>query len=644
MNIRKILSVLLIVGLIAGFGLILSPKTISANGPPPEVWVDDDYNSSTPEWGVTHFAKIQDGINAVAAGGIVHVAGGTYNENVTINKTISLIGSGSTSGSTTTTTLQGTGSGNGILINASNIFIDGFEIKNYSIGIRSYGRPSNFGNLTIKNCNIHHNTQNGILLLYDTFNTIDIENILIQDNSQNGMGLTNNINITNLIIKDSRLTSNGQHGLYFAQSNISNIDIQDSYFEGSTTNGFSGITFGTTKSIIGTFKMTGGSLSYNKGCGLSIVQKPHIFTSIELDGVLINNNNESGIMLGGGLSTNDLTIKNCTFLNNAWEHLDLSGGWFGSFSATLININNNFFKTGPWCAIYAGSSGNFTTVKINYNYFIGSNFGIFNLTSKVFDARYNWWGDESGPSGVGPGTGDEVTANVDYSPWLVPNISVTKSDSPDPVAQGMPLTYTINWSMGSTWATWDGTTISNTAVNIPSGLTFGNVSLKDTLPSEVTYVSCTGGGTHSSGVITWNLGTYTPGKTGSITLKVNVNLNTPDGTITNNVEIIYDLLKRLDTETTLVQKGAQSVYSFYDSRSNTYFMIDLSAPRWRVVIPSKGYDTGWMSFNRYTKTNNHFWGEYADTRYHLIIDFYSSGRYHIIFDDRVTGISIKIAN
>jgi len=87
--------------------------------------------------------------------------------------------------------------------------------------------------------------------------------------------------------------------------------------------------------------------------------------------------------------------------------------------------------------------------------------------------------------------------------------------------------------------------------------------------------------------------------------------------------------------------------SFFDTKSGAGIYIDLTsplAPRWRVTIPSKGYDTGWMSFNRYTKTNNHFWGEYADTRYHLIIDFYSSGRYHIIFDDRVTGISIKIAN
>ncbi|MGC8943500.1 MAG: right-handed parallel beta-helix repeat-containing protein, partial [Caldisericia bacterium] len=45
-----------------------------------EVWVDDDFNISTPGWGTTHFSKIQDGIDAVDIGGTVNVYPGTYNE------------------------------------------------------------------------------------------------------------------------------------------------------------------------------------------------------------------------------------------------------------------------------------------------------------------------------------------------------------------------------------------------------------------------------------------------------------------------------------------------------------------------------------------------------------------------------------
>ena len=53
-----------------------------------EVWVDDDYDASTLGWGYDHFATIQEGIDAVGEGGIVHVAAGTYTEQLIINKSI----------------------------------------------------------------------------------------------------------------------------------------------------------------------------------------------------------------------------------------------------------------------------------------------------------------------------------------------------------------------------------------------------------------------------------------------------------------------------------------------------------------------------------------------------------------------------
>ena len=46
------------------------------------------------------------------------------------------------------------------------------------------------------------------------------------------------------------------------------------------------------------------------------------------------------------------------------------------------------------------------------------NYGVHNTTQNVVDARYNWWGDPSGPGGVGPGTGNAVTEKVQYAPWL----------------------------------------------------------------------------------------------------------------------------------------------------------------------------------------------------------------------------------
>jgi parallel beta-helix repeat protein len=58
---------------------------------------------------------------------------------------------------------------------------------------------------------------------------------------------------------------------------------------------------------------------------------------------------------------------------------------------------------------------------INYNSISGNALGGVYRTSDttgVLDAKYNWWGDASGPSGAGLGSGDAVSANVDYSSWL----------------------------------------------------------------------------------------------------------------------------------------------------------------------------------------------------------------------------------
>jgi hypothetical protein len=91
---KKTFSLLLAAVLVLGLGLITG-STVMAQAPG-EVWVDDDFDSGTPGWNVTRFALIQDGVAAVAGGGAVHVAAGTYYEQVVINKTLTLQGAGVT--------------------------------------------------------------------------------------------------------------------------------------------------------------------------------------------------------------------------------------------------------------------------------------------------------------------------------------------------------------------------------------------------------------------------------------------------------------------------------------------------------------------------------------------------------------------
>ena len=649
-------------------------------------------------------SRIQEGVDAVTSGGTVTVTPGEFPEQVVINKSLTLHGAGAASTTiqvpdtltATTWTHRGTAfntlievngaSAHGITVNISGFTIDGLNkssanprytgiVYHNADGTISNNIITMFGsdpvagedgwgvfvvegcNVTISNNTIDNWGKGGIVVdgdddIPNTDITATVTgNIItgagdILTSAQNGIqisrGATGTISgngISNIGFTPTTYSAAGILVYKTDHVTVSENELNSTetgvYVQDQNTSG------GTSGNVVSDNNITGSKY------GVYVLRS----SKTEISGNIIDGSTYFGVRVGSGSA--NTTITNNTIKNSAYDgiHIESSSAAITGVVITSNDIlNNNTTEDTTSGGIFVGQSGSGSVdasqVQAHFNNIVGNKqYGILNMAATgAVDATYNWWGDESGPSGEGPGTGNAVSDNVDYSPWLVPNISVTKSDSPDPVAQGMPLTYTLNWTMGSTWAIWDGTAIDITTVNIPSGLTFDNVLLKDTLPPEVTYVSCTDGGTHSLGVITWNLGTYIPGTSGSITVNVNVNLDTPDGTITNNVEIIYGSLRRLDTETTTVQKGAQSVYSFYDSRSNAYVMINLSTPRWRVTIPSKGYDTGWMSFRRYTRTNNHFWGEYADTRYHFIIDFYSSGRYHIIFDDRVTRISIKIAN
>ena len=117
------------------------------------------------------------------------------------------------------------------------------------------------------------------------------------------------------------------------------------------------------------------------------------------------------------------------------------------------------------------------------------------------------------------------------------DLSVAKSDSPDPVTEGNNLTYNI--------------TVTN---NGPATSTTG-VTLTDTLPGGVSFVSAApsqGSCSESGGIVTCNLGTMAATSTVAIIVTP-----TAGGTITNTVSVTSaatdpNTANNTDTETTTV--------------------------------------------------------------------------------------------
>lgn len=99
---------------------------------------------------------------------------------------------------------------------------------------------------------------------------------------------------------------------------------------------------------------------------------------------LVSNNNQCGIYLTNYSSAE---IKNCTISNN-----DRDGILNEEGSLLVANYNN-----------ITGNKG----------------CGIENTDlTVVINAEHNWWGDPSGPSGVGSGEGYRVCTGVNYDNWL----------------------------------------------------------------------------------------------------------------------------------------------------------------------------------------------------------------------------------
>ncbi len=107
-------------------------------------------------------------------------------------------------------------------------------------------------------------------------------------------------------------------------------------------------------------------------------------------------------------------------------------GWmeyFGAADSTVIVENNDIHDNYSGIIVIKSSLSyaHYNSIYDNRAFGVES-IAAYDTSTAVFDAEKNWWGDCSGPSGVGPGSGDSVSANVDYDPWLGQQLCALKID------------------------------------------------------------------------------------------------------------------------------------------------------------------------------------------------------------------------
>ncbi|MEM3789069.1 MAG: NosD domain-containing protein [Candidatus Bathyarchaeia archaeon] len=185
------------------------------------------------------FESIQEAINNASPGDIIHVCSGIYQENIIINKSITLMGENREN-----TIIDGGKRGNVITIQASNINISGFTIQNSDpTGCGIY--IERFGNIVISNNNIKNNyigiqitfsSQNqicgntisanyiGIQLIYSSGNTICRNDI----KKSNIDGIEIFYSTSNMIYENI-FSSNGYWGVYISWNSEKNVFYHNNF-------------------------------------------------------------------------------------------------------------------------------------------------------------------------------------------------------------------------------------------------------------------------------------------------------------------------------------------------------------------------------------------------------------------------------
>lgn len=422
----------------------------------------------------TNYSTIQAAVNAAVAGNTITVDAGTYNETVTVNKTLTLKGAKAgidartraTTGESIVSNINGC-----FRINAKGVILDGFTVQGETSKDDLLGAG---------------------IVMAPTVSGTQLRNNIVQNNVA-GVFLANSSATDACVIQNNLFKNNNNPGIHSGRG---------IYTNGSLTNGF------LTNVIIDSNTFTG-----NRGStGTTTLESAVAFEAQRATSVQSNLRITNNTFTGNGKSLLFFNSTNVTIQGNtATGILDWYSGCFrfeGNNHNVNISYNNIQNNSGPGVAVDSnGVPGDNSGFVVNFNNISnnGTNYSkrlgvVYNQTTYVggFDARNNYWGNSSGPSGDGPGTGDGVYGNAYktgnwivakggselFSPWSATSLSTTipsLPSAPSNLAAAVNGTSQVN-------LTWTGGA-NATGIKIERSLDQNNWTLLDTvIANTVSYL------------------------------------------------------------------------------------------------------------------------------------------------------------
>ena len=432
------------------------------------------------------YATIQAAVNAALPGATINVDAGTYNETVTVNKSLTIRGAEAGVDARTRTGKSETivyATQTVFNITANDVTVDGFTIE---------GNDSDIG----------ANLGAGVLMAPSIHGTQVLNNII--QNNVTGIYLSNNSNTDLCLIQHNLIQDN-----FEANNNWSTKEENGSraiYTDGTVSGGL------LTNVLIDS-NIISNKANYNGGDedeGLIALQA---LTAGKQFNIAITNNT----MSYGSKALLATNVTNLVFMGNTITNFnDGSSGpvrFEGNANTVDIQYNTIDGNGGPGVAAdSSGVSGDSSGFVVNNNN-IYSNDGIgvltiANLYNGTLTAVGDWWGNASGPAGDGHGTGQAVWANgvsghgvtpkgsaggsVVFSPWATALINIAAI--PVPAAQtGFSISALSSSQIQLNWTAQMSTATSQLIQRSTDGINFTTIATVPALLNSYTDANLAGG-------------------------------------------------------------------------------------------------------------------------------------------------------
>lgn len=320
-----------------------------------------------------------------------------------------------------------------IYVNETGWWREGGNFNASSTPIQDAINNASDGDMVIVYDGIYHET-----VVIDKSITLKANSTPIIDCQQAGPCIT--INANNVVIEGFEIL-NGTYGIIGSPNGVDNVVINNNIIHDNVnTTGYDGIgiMFWTNTDGVDfdNISITNNQIYNNGRQGIflgSMAGSPAISEWGNISGNVIYNNgnhptpiDQYGIHLS--YADNFIIANNEIYGHDDWSFANgiyLMASYNNVVRYNDIHDNKYGISQWSWTRSYAGSND------INYNNIYNNVVGVSNFDAVTINSEYNWWGDVSGPGGAGFGTGDVVSNNVDYDPWL---------DSPYPA--GQPINFT----------------------------------------------------------------------------------------------------------------------------------------------------------------------------------------------------------